>query len=285
MVLHHHRTLQGFQETLFSDIGIGVMDEYTRIHIPVGIDVQITLSAGNAAADKFRIILEVHCKQRFGFTVSADPLIHTFPLLRCRKKLNARIVSNRHVMEEPDKERTFTDHKIVEFFRGDGLIVLTGIACGNSERKPFLTEHVHGIHNMTVNTSAAPAVSGAFKSLQGYRRHKVADPEHLIRKGFINQCAVREAEEDTVIMLFTDPDQIILPDKRFASGIDIHVDTKFLALTDDVINFIKGQVQFISIFCSPAAGAVQIAGAGRIKQNRPRNVAVVFLPVFLEFRP
>ena len=77
-------------------------------------------------------------------------------------------------------------------------------------------------------------------------------------------------------MLFAETDQVFFAYKRFAACIDIHIYTKFFSLGDDIVNFIVGQVQFMAIFCSPAAGTVQIAGRSRIKKDCPWNITVIF---------
>ena len=42
------------------DVAVGIVDEYTGLHIALSINVQIIPSAGDAAAYIFRIILEIH---------------------------------------------------------------------------------------------------------------------------------------------------------------------------------------------------------------------------------
>ena len=44
----------------------------------------------------------------------------------------------------------------------------------------------------------------------------------------------------------------------------------------DFIHDIVGQVQGVTIFGSPAADAVQVAGAGRVEEDGPGNIAVIF---------
>ena len=91
------------------------MNEYTWIHIAVGIDMKISFAACNASADIFSIILEIHGKQRLGRTVFTDLFVHAGSLLRCRKQFNACIISDRHIMEEPYEICPFIDHQVIEF--------------------------------------------------------------------------------------------------------------------------------------------------------------------------
>ena len=86
-------------------------------------------------------------------------------------------------------------------------------------------------------------------------------------------------------MLFADFYEIFLPDKRFSAGVNVEVNTKLFALSDDVIDLIVRQIQLVAILCRPAACAVKIAGTCRIKKDRPRDVAVIFFPVLFKHRP
>ncbi len=82
-------------------------------------------------------------------------------------------------------------------------------------------------------------------------------------------------------MFFAKADQIGFADQRLAAGVDVHVDAKLFTLPDNIVDLIIGQIQLVAVFGRPAAGTVQITGRGRVEKDRPRNVAVVFLPVFL----
>ena len=55
--------------------------------------------------------------------------------------------------------------------------------------------------------------------------------------------------------------------------------TKLLALGHDLIHDLIAEIALISIGSGPAAGAVHVAGIGRVKQDQPRNIAVVLFPV------
>ena len=86
-------------------------------------------------------------------------------------------------------------------------------------------------------------------------------------------------------MLFAQPNQIILSRQRLTAGIDIHIDTQFLALLNNAVNLIKGKIQLIAILGSPTSGAVQIAGRCRVQKNRPGNITVILCSVFFLLRP
>ena len=88
------------------DIGTGIVNENAGLHIPVGIDMTIVFTPGNTAADKLPVILKIHQENRFSPLKGPhlpNSVIHIFPLLRCRKQFRRRIISHRHIVEEPGK--------------------------------------------------------------------------------------------------------------------------------------------------------------------------------------
>ena len=82
-------------------------------------------------------------------------------------------------------------------------------------------------------------------------------------------------------MLFAQGDQVLFAHERLAAGVDVHVDAHLLALRDDRVDLLEGQVQLVAVLRGPAAGAVQVAGRGRVEQDGPRDVAVVRLAQLL----
>ena len=86
-------------------------------------------------------------------------------------------------------------------------------------------------------------------------------------------------------MLFAQPDDVGFAHQRLAACVDVHIHTHILALADDVVDLVEGQIQFVAIFSRPATGAVQIAGGGGIQQDRPGNVAVILFFQFLLLGP
>ena len=122
---------------------------------------------------------------------------------------------------------------------------------------------------------AAAEVRSFLKALHADGGDEVLDPQHLIGKFFIDQGAVREGEEHAVTVLFAQRDDILFPDQRLTAGIEEHPQPQFLRLGDDGIQRVKIHVQAIAVLRGPAAGAVQIAGAGGIHQDGPGDVAAV----------
>ena len=82
-------------------------------------------------------------------------------------------------------------------------------------------------------------------------------------------------------MILAETDDVFLSHHRLTAGKEIHICTHFDALVYDVVHLLISQIHMISIFRRPAAGAFQIAGAGGIEKNRPGDIAVIFLFVFI----
>ena len=68
------------------------------------------------------------------------------------------------------------------------------------------------------------------------------NPEHLVCKCLINQGSVGETQEYAIGMLFTKADQVFFANQRLPSGIYVHIDAQFFALTDDAVNLITGKI-------------------------------------------
>ena len=137
------------------------------------------------------------------------------------------------------------------------------------------------MHDLLVYTLAAAAVVGFFKALYADSRNEVLDAEHFLAEFLIDKGTVREGKEFAVRMHFADLNKVFFAYKRFAAGIYEHVGAKFVGLFDDRIDIFKSQVQLMTIFSSPAAGAAKVACGCRIEKYCPRNIAVVFLSIFL----
>ena len=126
-------------------------------------------------------------------------------------------------MEEPDEVSAHLDEAVVVFLAGDGVIVEACVAGGDAVKQLLFPQEPHGPLDLLVGALAAPGIGSGFVALQRDGRNKVFHPQHIICKFFVDQGAVGEAEENTVGVLFADPDQILFSDKRLAAGIDVHV--------------------------------------------------------------
>ena len=71
----------------------------------------------DAAANEFSIVLEIHRIDRFSAgrtTDLTDSVIHIFSLFFGRKQIHSGFISNRHIMEIPDKVRSKIDQAVVK---------------------------------------------------------------------------------------------------------------------------------------------------------------------------
>ena len=262
------------------------MDKDAWIDITVCVDVQVSAAGCYASADIPSVILEVHHEQRVIVTEVIDASVYLFSLLRIRKQGDIRVISDRHVVEVPDEEDSELNQLVQELCRGDGVIVLAGIAGRDSVEQLSVVQPLHRFDDAVVDTLAAAAVGCLLKALKRDGRNKVLYADHVIGEFIVDQCPVGEAQEDTVTVLFAQTDNILLSDEGFAAGIDVHIDTEFFTLTDEVVDLLVGKVQLVAVFRGPAACAVKIAGGSRIQQNGPGNVAVILLTkVFLDLPP
>ena len=81
------------------------------------------------------------------------------------------------------------------------------------------------------------------------------------------------------MMFFAELQDVCLADKRLTAREHVEVYAKLLALCNNTVQILEAQVQLVTILCSPAASAVQVAGRGRIHQDQPRNIAAILFTV------
>ena len=60
-------------------------------------------------------------------------MIDCLPLLRSGKQPDCRVISHRHIVEEPDEQRSALYNIVKESLAGNVRIVLTGITGGNAK--------------------------------------------------------------------------------------------------------------------------------------------------------
>ena len=78
-----------------------------------------------------------------------------------------------------------------------------------------------------------------------------------------------------------EPQDIVFPDQRFSPGHHEGMDTQGFPLGHDLIHGFIGKIQSMAVFCCPAADAVHVADTGRVEQDGPGNIAMVFIPASL----
>ena len=83
-VCHKQWLLQRSQQIYFLDIGTGIMDEYTGLHIAVWIDMAVVSAACDTSAHIFSIVLEIEVFRPswHGFHEYGDTYILSGPDLR-----------------------------------------------------------------------------------------------------------------------------------------------------------------------------------------------------------
>ena len=86
------------------------MDEYTGLHVAVGIDVTVLFASCHAAVYELAVVLEVNGKEFFAaFHVAdlTDLVEHVLSLFRTQQELGGCVHSHRHVVEVPCKDTSF----------------------------------------------------------------------------------------------------------------------------------------------------------------------------------
>ena len=109
------RLLQCFDQGNFVDVGAGVMDENTRLHIAVCIDMAVVSSSCDTASDELTVVLEIHNKDLFVALIGTDltqSVIDIFSLLNRRHQLRCCIHTNRHKVEIPAVAAAMFDQQI-----------------------------------------------------------------------------------------------------------------------------------------------------------------------------
>ncbi len=277
VVGHEQGRAQGIQQGSVVDVAVGVMDEHTGLHIALGVDVQIVPAAGDAAVDVLGVVLEVDGEDGLVGAVFPDLMVDVGALLRAGQKLGCCVVAHGHIVEEPGEQCTGIDHVIEEPLAGDVLVVDRGIAGGDAEGQTMLLQQAHGVCYLLIDALAPAGVVGLLEALQRDGGDEVFDPEHFLTEGFINQGAIGEGQEGAVGMHLAELEEVSLAHRGLAAGVDVHIGAQLLALADDGVDGLQGEVQPVAVLRSPAAGTVEVAGGGGVEQDGPGDVAAVFL--------
>ena len=83
-------------------------------------------------------------------------------------------------------------------------------------------------------------------------------------------------------MLLCKTKNVGLTYKRFTASHHIQIYAKFFAFCDDLIHIIEAQISLVTICTGPASLTMHIAGGCRVKENQPRNIAVVDFTVLTD---
>ncbi len=199
------------------------MNKHTRVNVTIGIDVQIVAAACNTAINIFAVKEEIHGKEFFCFTELANLMIHEFTLLSRYHQIRRSIRANRHIGKEPCKQSILINQPIKELFIADCINILAGIAAGNTKREAMVAQNLHCMDDLLERAFSAAGIRGGFRTFHADSRNKVTDTQHILCKFIINQSSIGKAEENTVIVLLTQFNNVILTHQRFSARVNIHV--------------------------------------------------------------
>ena len=119
--------MQDLQDALVVDVGVGIVDEHAGLCVAGRVDVEVVAAAGNAAAHKLTVVLEVHGVERdvalLGTQV-ADALDHILALFRGGHQLRGCLVADGHVVEVEAEVCALLAQETHEGVVGDSLYVL-----------------------------------------------------------------------------------------------------------------------------------------------------------------
>ena len=111
-------------------------------------------------------------------------------------------------MEVPGKVAALGDDEIKELVTRDDLVVLARVADGHAERDMVFVHEIHRRERLFKVPLAAAAVVGLLKALDADRDKEVADAQHLLAEGLIDERAVREGMEGDAAVLFAQADDV-----------------------------------------------------------------------------
>ncbi len=275
-VLHEQRGAVRLQQSFVFDVAVRVVDERARLDVAVRVDMQVAAAARDAAVHILAVVPEVHGENRLRPAELADLVVHELALVCGRNQVCHGVYPYGHICEHPCELAALVNQKIEILVAADILGIFAGIAQRGAERQLFRPQELHGAQHGLVGALAAAGIGLLFVALDADGRHEVLDPQHVVGEFFVDQRAVRKGEEHAVVVLLAQADDVVLADHRLPAREDIHKGAQFLALLHDVVHLLEAEVQPMAVFCRPAADAVQVARRGRVEQDGPRNVAVVF---------
>ena len=281
-VLLKKRLLETFEEALFADVRTRVMDEHAGLDVARGVDVAVELAAGDAAACELAVILEVDGEDLLAAGETADlahAVFHIGALLGIKQQVGRRAHADGHVVEVPGEEAALGDEQVEELVTRDDLVVLARVADGHAERDVVFVHEVHRGERLFKMSRAAAAVVGVLKALDADRDDEVAHALELVAEGLVDERAVREGVEGDVAVLFAQAEDVCLAHERFAAGEEAGVGAELCALGQHTVHLLKGEVLLVAVLRRPAARAAHIAGARRVHEDDPRDIAVILLGV------
>ena len=241
--------------------------------------MEVIAAAGNAAAHKLAVVLEVHGVERdiAGFTAQVtDTLDHVLALLGRGHQFRRCLVAHGHVVEVEAEVCTLVAEETHELIAGNGFDVVAGVADGGAEQDAVLLEQIHRAHNGSIVALAAAGIVGLRGALNGQHKRNIAQADDFFAERLIDQGGVGIDGKLHIVVLLGQLEDIGLAHQRLTTGEHVQINAQFLALGDDLIHIVKAQVVLVAILTGPAAHAVHIAGRGGVEQDQPGNVALIF---------
>ena len=267
------------------NVGVGVMHEDARLHIACGVDVQVSSSARYASTDEFAVILEIEREEGLFLAHFPYEVVQMTALLHGWHEIYDGLGSDGHVGEDPAEKRALFNHPVEVFFRSNRFGVLRCVAGRDAVRKPVLLEQRHGLCDFVVGAFAAARVGGFLRAFGAYRRNEVLHANHILAEFLVDQGCVGEAEKRAIGMLFAKSDKILFANERLAPCVDVDVDAELFALFYNRIDVVEAEIELMAVFRRPASRAAEVAGACRIEEDGPGDVALIPIPGFFLLWP
>ena len=277
-----NRLLEALEQRLLLDVGVGIVDKDAGLHVAARVDVAIHAAAGDAAADVLAVVLEVHGEDRLAAGDAADlanALEHIGALLNGRAEVDRGALADGHVVEVPGPAAALLDDLVEVLVGAYHLGVRAGIGRGGTVEQAVFVHEVESGHDLLVGAVAAAAVVGVLGALERDAEDDVAHALDVIAERLVDEGGVGKYVEETVVVCLGELDDVALTHERLAAGEHVQVAAELGALGDQAVHVLVGKVQAVAVVGGPAAHAVLVAGARRVEEDDPRNVALLLLGV------
>ena len=236
---------------------------------------------GNAALHELAVVLEVHGKDGLTSLKAAHlsyAAKHVLALLDRGNEISARSVTDRHVVEEPRPSAPLLYDEVEELIRGHTLDVVAGIAGRGAKKQAIAAHELKGIHDLVKRpVPTATVIHVGLIALKRHREDDVTRALHVLTEGFVNKRCVGEDVEHAVAVLLRKPQNVRLAHQGLAAGKHVEVAAQLRALGHQAVHVLIREVKLVAVFCCPTAFAMLVAGARRVEEDDPRDVAIILL--------
>lgn len=266
--------VQGFDERLLLNVVIGEVAKDAGFQVTPGIDMEIFPPSGDTSFSQASIIPEIYHEKRLRRPEMGKPLSYPGPLFRSGHQAEIGIAADGDIMEVPEEDAPLLHQKIDKGIASNRLRISYGLSGGDGEEDPCLFKPLHHQHN-PIEVPFPPSFIGlGFHALEADRWHHIAQCNEPLDHLLIDQGAIRIDLKNGVRMLLKKIEEIG-PDKGLSAGNDDKVDAHLIALLDEAIHDLKGELFLSRIRTRITAKAVEIAshrradehGIGRLKPS------------------